>query len=360
MMTNESDYRVDVGFDRLNLSEDVFYEKDSNVTMEKNNTLSSDELYNVPTSIIVLLSILYGGISVVALIGNMLVLWVVTVSARMRTVTNMFIANLALADIIIGLFAIPFQFQAAILQRWNLPNFMCAFCPFVPVLSVNVSVSTLSSIAVDRYWAVMHPLKPRASKRNATYAILTIWFLGVFLALPTEIDYKVIYIPGKAGHNSKPFCTNLGLSPTFRMYYNLSLVVIQYFLPLIIISGAYAQMGRKLWGTTAPGNKEKARDTLVLKNKRKVIKMLALVVILFGVCWLPLQAYSILQTIFTSINQYQYINIIWFSFHWLAMSNSCYNPFIYAIYNSLAKKFMRRQVSDRVPSSTQIPSGCGS
>lgn len=51
----------------------------------------------------------------------------------MRTVTNMFIANLAFADIIIGLFAIPFQFQAALLQRWNLPDVMCAFCPFVQV-----------------------------------------------------------------------------------------------------------------------------------------------------------------------------------------------------------------------------------
>ncbi|ODM90740.1 Neuropeptide Y receptor [Orchesella cincta] len=191
------------------------------------------------------------------------------VSPRMRTVTNMFIANLALADIIIGLFAIPFQFQAAILQRWNLPNFMCAFCPFVQVLSVNVSVSTLSSIAMDRYWAVMYPLEPRASKRKATYAILSIWFLGVFLALPTEFDYKVIYIPGKDGDNAKPFCTNLGLSPTFRMYYNLGLVVIQYFLPLIIISGAYAQMGRTLWATTVPGNREITRDTIVLKNKKK-------------------------------------------------------------------------------------------
>lgn len=56
----------------------------------------------------------------------------------MRTVTNMFIANLALADIIIGLFAIPFQFQAALLQRWNLPDFMCAFCPFVQVGNATV------------------------------------------------------------------------------------------------------------------------------------------------------------------------------------------------------------------------------
>ncbi|ODM94327.1 Neuropeptide Y receptor, partial [Orchesella cincta] len=283
----------------------------------------SGDLYEVPLSIIIVLSLLYGSISATALIGNMLVLWVVTVSRRMRTVTNMFIANLALADIIIGLFAIPFQFQAALLQRWNLPDFMCAFCPFVQILSVNVSVFTLSAIAVDRYRAVLFPLSARASKRKATWAILSIWSVGILLALPTEVDYKVTHIMDKG--KLKPFCANLGLSSTFRTYYTLGIVIIQYFFPLIIITGAYAHMATKLWGTTAPGNKEESRDAVVLRNKKKVIKMLALVVLLFALCWLPLQ-------------MYQYINIIWFCFHWLAMSNSCYNPFIYAIYND---KFQR-------------------
>jgi leucokinin receptor len=51
------------------------------------------------------------------------------------------------------------QFQAALLQRWNLPHFMCPFCPFVQVLSVNVSVFTLTAIAVDRHRAIIEPLR---------------------------------------------------------------------------------------------------------------------------------------------------------------------------------------------------------
>lgn len=39
------------------------------------------------------------------------------------------------------------------------------------------------------------------------------------------------------------------------------------------------------------------------------------------------------KKLFYTYSRYQYINIIWFCFHWLAMSNSCYNPFIYAIYS---------------------------
>lgn len=69
----------------------------------------TERLYDVPTGMIVLLSLLYGSISVLAVVGNFLVMWVVGTSRRMQSVTNCFIANLALADIVIGLFAVPFQ-----------------------------------------------------------------------------------------------------------------------------------------------------------------------------------------------------------------------------------------------------------
>jgi len=53
---------------------------------------------------------------------------------RMNTVINLYIGNLAIADVVIAIFCIPFQFQAAILQRWDLPEFMCKLCPFVQVI----------------------------------------------------------------------------------------------------------------------------------------------------------------------------------------------------------------------------------
>ena len=68
----------------------------------------------------------------------------------MQTVTNMYITNLAFADVTIALFAIPFQFHAALLQRWDLPAFMCQFCPTVQILSVNISIFTLVAISLDR------------------------------------------------------------------------------------------------------------------------------------------------------------------------------------------------------------------
>ena len=97
--------------------------------------------------------------------GNALVIYMVVWSRRMRTITNFFIANLALADFVIGTFYIPFHFQAALLQRWNLPHFMCALCPFFQNVSVNTSIFTLVAIAQDRYRAIVHPLRGKSSKK---------------------------------------------------------------------------------------------------------------------------------------------------------------------------------------------------
>lgn len=68
-----------------------------------------DFIYEVPVGIVLLLALLYGTISLLAVIGNSLVIWIVMTTRTMQTVTNWYIANLAMADVIIGAFAIPFQ-----------------------------------------------------------------------------------------------------------------------------------------------------------------------------------------------------------------------------------------------------------
>ncbi|XP_054707241.1 LOW QUALITY PROTEIN: tachykinin-like peptides receptor 99D [Uloborus diversus] len=308
-----------------------------------NDISSADNLYEVPIVLIILLSCCYGMISLTAIVGNFCVLLIVAISRRMRTVTNYFIANLAVADIVIGLFCIPFQFQAALLQRWVLPPFMCAFCPFVQVLSVNVSVFSLAAIALDRYRAVIYPLKAKTSKVSAKWIIVCIWIFSGISGMPYAIALRVTLIDTDTGNFSKPFCHNVGIPTPIWNIYNHALVCLQYFVPLSLISMMYIRIGLKLKDTKTPGNREGIRDDVILKNKKKVIHMLFVVVTLFGICWLPLQSYNILQEVLPQINKYKYINIIWFFCHWLAMSNSCYNPFIYAIYNERFKSEFRNR-----------------
>ncbi|KAG8265473.1 neuropeptide Y receptor activity protein [Homalodisca vitripennis] len=79
-------------------------------------------------------------------------------------------------------------------QRWNQPHFMCAFCPFVQVLTVNVSVFTFTAIAVDRHRDILNPLSARPSKLRAKISIACIWCVAGILAVPMAIALRVAIV----------------------------------------------------------------------------------------------------------------------------------------------------------------------
>jgi leucokinin receptor len=240
----------------------------------ENTTLIDRSLFYVPTGLVVLLSVLYGIISIISVMGNALVILVVYKNRSMHTVTNFFISNLAFADVMIGMFSIPFQFQAAMLQRWDLPYIMCPVAPFVKEVSVNVSVVTLTVISIDRFFAVIHPLKPRCSGRVAKIVMTFVWVFSIGSAIPTAIVFKLKMVLGDLpGEPLKPFCqplypeiNNVDLGKCYRLY----LLIVQYFFPLLIISFAYFRIMYRIWGNKAPGSALNSRDQMLNKNKRKV------------------------------------------------------------------------------------------
>jgi leucokinin receptor len=231
-----------------------------------------NEIYEVPVFVVTLLAFLYGSISVIAIIGNILVIIVIAKDKHMQTVTNIFIANLAFADVIIGMFTIPFQFQPALHQRWDFPDFLCQAAPSVKVLSVSVSVVTLTIISLDRYVAVMYPLKAGFSKSHAIICLLCIWFLGIGSSFPEGHYHSVQHIYDHDLHAFKPSCEASWPYEEFGKYYHLYLILVQYMFPLLVINYSYTKISCKVWGTKPPGNnmERNDRDTVRQRNKRKV------------------------------------------------------------------------------------------
>ena len=238
-----------------------------------NGTEYQNNLFTVTPGLVVLLSILYGSISVTAVLGNFLVILVIVKNKSMQTVTNFFIANLSVADVMIGIFSIPFQFQAALLQRWDLPHILCPVAPFVKELSVNISIITLTVISIDRYFAVIHPLKPRCSSKTARLVMLVVWGFSLGSSVPVAIVFRVIYIPDSIPGTTKPFCApafpsvnGFDLGQVYMMY----ITIVQYFFPLLIISFAYFRIMHTIWLTKAPGSAMDSRDAIMNRNKKKV------------------------------------------------------------------------------------------
>lgn len=110
--------------------------------------------------------VLYISILFAALLGNGTVCFIVQSSPRMRTVTNFFIANLAIGDILMSFFCIPFSFISMfVLQYWPFGPILCRVVNYSQAVSVLVSAYTLVAISFDRYIAIMWPLRPRITKR---------------------------------------------------------------------------------------------------------------------------------------------------------------------------------------------------
>lgn len=110
--------------------------------------------------------IMYISIFIFALLGNGIVCYIVYSSPRMKTVTNYFIVNLAVGDILLTLFCVPFSFfSILILQYWPYGSVLCHLVNYCQAVSVLVSAYTLVAISVDRYSAILWPLRPRITKR---------------------------------------------------------------------------------------------------------------------------------------------------------------------------------------------------
>lgn len=93
----------------------------------------------------VLIYILYLIIFVVGLLGNVLVVFVVAQNRAMQTVTNCFIANLALSDILLCVLAVPFTPLYFFLKEWIFGKILCHLVAYSQVsrtahLSINLSI----------------------------------------------------------------------------------------------------------------------------------------------------------------------------------------------------------------------------
>ncbi|KAL7842915.1 hypothetical protein SRHO_G00246040 [Serrasalmus rhombeus] len=277
-----------------------------------------------------LLVVAYSVIIIISLFGNTLVCHVVMKNKRMHSATSLFIVNLAIADILITLLNTPFTLVRFVNSTWVFGRGMCHISRFVQYCSLHVSTLTLTAIALDRRQVILHPLKPRMCTGQGVVCIVFIWLMATCFSLPHAIFQKLFTFV-----YSKDIVRSLCVpdfpepSELYRQYLDLVTFILLYVLPLLIITAAYWAVARRLWRRNAIGDVTSEQYFLQRRKRKRTIKMLVLVVVVFAVCWFPLNCYVVLL----SSQAIQSNNAIYFTFHWLAMSSTCYNPFIYCWLN---------------------------
>ncbi|KAI8424176.1 hypothetical protein MSG28_002764 [Choristoneura fumiferana] len=280
---------------------------------------------------------MYCTVFVVALVGNGLVCFVVQTSPRMKTVTNYFIVNLAVGDILMTLFCVPFSFVSMLVLRyWPFGAIMCKVVNYSQAVSVLVSAYTLLAISIDRYMAIMRPLRPRLGKAAAKLVVAAVWGGALATAAPIPWVSTLQRPTDWYQFCQADICLEQWEQVEQSSQYTCALLALQFVLPLSALVCTYARIAHAVWGGRPPGEAQSARDSRMQRSKRKMIKMMVMVVAVFTVCWLPLNVFIVLWTAHEGDAEWGAwpgLPYAWFASHWLAMSHSCYNPIIYCYMN---------------------------
>ncbi|XP_066256639.1 tachykinin-like peptides receptor 99D isoform X2 [Euwallacea similis] len=303
-----------------------------------NDTFEDRNQFILPVWRQVLWSILYAGMVIVATGGNLIVIWIVLAHKRMRTVTNYFLLNLSIADTMVSTLNVTFNYVYMLYSHWPFGELYCKISQFIAVLSVCASVFSLMSISIDRYMAIMTPLKPRMGRIVTLALVVITWVLGIIIGLPSLLYYKT-YRDTYSNGEERVICypewpdTRNSNESLYEYYFNVIFLVITYLVPILSMTYTYARIGIELWGSQSIGEcTQRQMDNI--KSKRRVVKMMMVVVMIFAVCWLPYQLYFIIISYYPKITRSEYIQETFLAIYWLAMSNSMYNPIIYCWMNA--------------------------
>lgn len=299
-----------------------------------------DRLYRHSMAMSAVYCVAYVVVFVVGLIGNSFVIAVVYRSPRMRTVTNFFIVNLAVADVLVIVFCLPATLMSNIFVPWILGWFMCKAVAYIQGVSVAASVYSLVAVSLDRFLAIWWPLKCQITKRRARMMIVVIWFIALTMTSPWLLFFDLVSI-----YEDEPdlrLCLETWPHPEDgSLFFLIGNLLLCYVLPMILISLCYILIWIKVWRRHIPTDTKDAQmERLQQKSKVKVVKMLVVVVILFVLSWLPLYVIFAVIKLGGDVVQGEdeILPIATPIAQWLGASNSCINPILYAFFN---KKYRR-------------------
>ncbi|XP_049460266.1 neuropeptide FF receptor 2-like [Epinephelus fuscoguttatus] len=314
------------------------------------------DFYLHKPSVAAIFTVSYLFIFLVCMVGNGVVCFIVLRSKNMRTVTNLFILNLAISDLLVGIFCMPTTLVDNIITGWPFGSIVCKLSGMVQGISVSASVFTLVAIAVDRFRCIVYPFKQKLTIATSKLIIVIIWVLAVSIMCPSGVmlqvtkEQRVRIVLGS--NNTRPFywCRENWPNQEMRKIYTTVLFANIYLAPLSLIVIMYARIGFTLSKTAilqvrgsgsmseqGGGNSKSSMEGrhTILKKKNRVIMMLLVVALLFILSWLPLWTLMMLSD-YASLTEHQYrvINIYVYPLaHWLAFFNSSVNPIIYGFFN---------------------------
>jgi len=172
-------------------------------------------------------------ICLTALFGNLSLYIIVYKNKDLQTVTNLYILNLAAADIMVSVLSIPFTVVTVITGHWLFGDTACVALGFLTILSFITSVMSLGMIAINRYFYIVkwNTYKKTFSKKKSLLYAAAVWIVSISLASPPLFGWaEYSFIPGKS------YCFVYWPSNVYFMYF---MITVCFFGPLSVMAFSY-------------------------------------------------------------------------------------------------------------------------
>ena len=178
---------------------------------------------------------------IVGFIGNTLVIAVISGKTNKRSVYDLFILNLGIADLSFIVFFMPLYIYEHLSSIYK-TLFYCRLVQPLLTIFYFLSIFTIGSMAIHRCRLITNPYKRKMRKRGAYLWIAAIWISSFIIVLPLSIVAKA----------EDGYCVENWPSMDHRKAYTLALFLLQFLLPLLTIAAAYLRIGVYLWHSAAP------------------------------------------------------------------------------------------------------------
>ncbi|KFW09439.1 C-C chemokine receptor type 4, partial [Eurypyga helias] len=289
----------------------------------------SCDFENIPAFASTFFPVLYSLLFMIGLVGNALVIWVLTVFKKVRAMTDVYLLNLAIADLLF-VFSLPFLVQYSIVSQWTFGNAMCKIISSAYFIGFYSSAFFITIMSVDRYLAIVRSVYALRVRTTAHGVItsLVLWVVAILASTPDLIFFQEMNY-----HNQTKCIPHYPDSNNgWKTFSNFEVNALGWLIPVGVLIFCYYSILKNL---------QKCQT----QKKYKAMKLVFIVVIVFFLFWTPVNIVLFLDSlrnmyIIDDCHTSQRLDLAMELAEALSFVHCCLNPIIYAFVGEKFKKHL--------------------
>ena len=285
-------------------------------------------------------------IIIVSLVANSLIDIIVCKTPNSRKPINYFIANMTSSDLLFPVFSIPFKLSLlhanSFLIGGQLGQALCKLLPFFHRVSFVVSIQNLILIAVDRFGAVVFPLRSQLIRSKlCPFFILVTWIFAIVFISPDLLAFELVEYPKEAScvrRWKKVFGESLSFA-SILLAHNILFT----YIPALLLGILYSIIFIKLKTQVHPGEQSTNNQQQRKRRNRNVLQMSIAIVTVFVLCWLPYNTNYLIVEYQDSSAHFSCSFQIYYNVTYLTANAYCaINPIICFMFSSNYRQGVKR------------------